>query len=106
KNRGIFGNLNFLFAQAKAPIAYILCADDYFLPGALKMTLDNWSTTDANTGILVFNNEKIRFKKAMSFFYERAPREMDPVEARLIFFLFGNFVSNLSNVSVKVDVVK
>lgn len=106
QNKGIFGNLNFLFSKAKGPIAYILCADDYFYPGALKLTLDSWRSVDANTGLLVFNNESIRFGKTMNFFYEKAPREMDPVKASLIFFLFGNFVGNISNASVKVDVVK
>lgn len=106
RNKGIFGNLNFLFGQAKAPIAYILCADDYFVPGGLKMAVDSWQTATPNTGILVFNNESVRFGKTMSFFYNRAPREMDPAKAHLIFFLFGNFVGNISNASVKVDFIK
>src|SRR5208282_2137762 len=30
RNLGIFGNLNFLFDRAIAPVSQILCQDDYF----------------------------------------------------------------------------
>ena len=106
KNRGIFGNLNFLFAEAKGPIAYILCADDYFYPGGLRMTMDCWKVANPETGILVFNNENIRYSKMMKYFYDKTPREIDPMRARLTFFLFGNFVGNLSNASVRVDALR
>jgi glycosyltransferase involved in cell wall biosynthesis len=106
-NRGIFGNLNFLFSNAKAPIAYILCADDYFLQKALDNVLQEWKRVTPKTAFIAFNSkESMDYSKLMRYSHSVLPQNPDPKFARLAFFLFGNFTGNLSNLSVKIDVLR
>lgn len=107
KNLGIFGNLNFLFSKADGPLAYILCADDYFLPNGLGSVINEWEMVTPDTAFICFNSkESLAYSKLMRYSYSVLPKKMDPVKSKLAFFLFGNFPGNLSNVSVKVEAVK
>ena len=107
KNQGIFGNLNFLFKQAKAPLAYILCADDYFLPNAIENIIQEWKLATPTTAFISFNSkEGLAYSKLMRYSYNVLPKQLDPAKSTLAFFLFGNFVGNLSNISVRTEAIK
>jgi glycosyltransferase involved in cell wall biosynthesis len=106
-NLGITGNLNFLFSKAKCPIAYTLCADDYFYPGALSITMQEWNAAPANTAFIGFNwKDVIKHSTTARYSYEVLPKKQDPAVSQLAFFLFGNLPGNLSNVTSKVDIVR
>jgi glycosyltransferase involved in cell wall biosynthesis len=60
KNMGVYKNIKFLYAQAKAPIAVGLCADDYFYPGGLKTVIDEWQKATPETAYISFNWEARR----------------------------------------------
>ena len=100
-NLGISGNLNFLFAKANAPIAYILCADDYFHPGGLTRVIEEWQTADASVAFICFRQEAER-SRVIEYGYSILPKRIFPDVAPLAFFLFGNFTGNISNVTVSV----
>ncbi|HTF19535.1 MAG TPA: glycosyltransferase family 2 protein [Chryseolinea sp.] len=103
-NRGISGNLNFLFAKATAPLAYILCADDYFRPKGLTDVMAEWDSSKPSVAFIAFNPDPCACK-IKEYGYNTLPKSIGPAESRLAFFLFGNFTGNLSNVSVKVSAV-
>lgn len=106
KNLGIDGNLNFLFSKASGDIAYTLCADDYFYPGAIRKIVNEWSLVPPNTGFIGFNwKEVIKHSINARYSYEVLPKVLGPGFAQLAFFLFGNMPGNLSNVSSKVSAV-
>ena len=100
-NHGISGNLNFLFAKANAPLAYILGADDYFHPKGLSDVMDEWGSSGPNVAFIWFNPDA-GICKLKQYGYNTLPKNISPTESRLAFFLFGNFTGNISNVSVKV----
>ena len=107
KNLGIDGNLNFLFTKANSLLAYTLCADDYFYPGALKLVLKEWETVSSDTAFIAFNwKEVVNHSTMARYSYEILPKNLDPAKSQLAFFLFGNIPGNLSNVSCKVDVIR
>jgi glycosyltransferase involved in cell wall biosynthesis len=107
KNKGIFGNLNFLFSHAKGPVAYILCADDYFLPNAISKIIEEWKAAPPSTAFIGFNSqEALDYCRLMRFSYDTLPKHLDPAKSMLAFFLFGNFPGNLSNVSVRTEAVR
>jgi GT2 family glycosyltransferase len=108
RNLGIFGNLNFLFDQAVAPISQILCQDDYFTdsrslgrlvrlwngaPARVGFIRENW--TDANS-----TNEIGRWGR------KHLPELIESCDSDLIFFAFGCIAGNLSNISVRTSLVK
>lgn len=108
KNLGIFGNLNFLFNKAKAVISQILCQDDYFITNtALNSILKCWISCDRNIGFFRFNQ---KFEKMLgkinAFEKEYLPKIVKSEDADLFFFIFGNIPGNLSNVSLKTDIVQ
>ena len=105
KNRGISGNLNFLFSQAKAPIAYILCADDYFYPKGLSYVMEEWRQAGENVAIICFSPD-VGKSKLRVYSYNVLHKNLSPSESRLAFFLFGNIIGNLSNASVRVEKVR
>ncbi|HEX6225290.1 MAG TPA: glycosyltransferase family 2 protein [Chryseolinea sp.] len=105
QNLGISGNLNFLFAKARAPLAYILCADDYFQHEGLTAVIDQWKSAEPTVSLICFNPDPYHCNVAR-LFYRILPKTISPAESKLAFFLFGNFTANLSNVSAKVDSVK
>ena len=105
KNRGISGNLNYLFSQAKAPLAYILCADDYFYANALSNVIDEWRQAAPEVAVICFSPDVGRSKLRV-FTLEVLQRNLNPSESALAFFLFGNIIGNLSNASVSVSKYK
>src|SRR5688500_602576 len=54
-NRGISGNLNFLFSKANAPLAYILCADDCFHSKGLNYVIDEWNSSIESVVFICFS---------------------------------------------------
>jgi glycosyltransferase involved in cell wall biosynthesis len=102
KNLGISGNLNFLFSKARAPIAYILCADDFFYPGALASVMQEWRTANPNVAIMCVR-QGTGGSRVVEYAYNILPKNISPANSALAFFLFGNFTGNVSNVSVRVS---
>ena len=107
-NLGIFGNLNFLFAEAQAPITQILCQDDYFaFPGAMSEIVAHWASIDDEIGFARCNAKPDQHGGSLRDFGERAmPMTIRPDEADLYFFLFGCIPGNLSNVSLRTSLVE
>jgi glycosyltransferase involved in cell wall biosynthesis len=107
-NLGIFGNLNFLFAQAQAPISQILCQDDYFtFAGAIGEIVSRWTLADDEIGFMRCNAKPEEVGGALRSFGERVmPEIIRPDEADLYFFLFGCIPGNLSNVSLRTALVE
>ncbi len=107
RNLGIFGNLNFLFRQASAPVTFILCADDYFLPGGLGRVMDTWGEMPGAVAFLRFNfGENRAGCPVRRFSAETVVGEIAPERSDLLFFTFGNLPGNLSNVSVRTERVR
>jgi glycosyltransferase involved in cell wall biosynthesis len=107
KNLGIVLNLNFLLTKASAPVAHFLCADDYFYPGAIGMILYEWESRPANTAIIGFNWKKvIEHSIQARYAYSLLPKRLDPQKSQLAFFLFGNLLGNISNVTCDVEMVR
>ena len=102
RNLGISGNLNFLFSKATAPIASILCADDYFHPGGLARVVEAWRSANARVAFICFRPESGK-SRINQYAYSVLPEKISPDLSPLAFFLFGNFTGNISNVSVKVS---
>jgi glycosyltransferase involved in cell wall biosynthesis len=102
-NLGIFGNLNFLLAQAQASIAKILCADDKLLPGALAriaayMEERPWC---AVSRCLALGN-LAQYLPGQRAEHEGAlPAHLRPAAATLAFATFGNVVGNLSKAACR-----
>lgn len=106
-NLGIFGNLNFLFENARAPLAQILCADDLFSgPSSLGVIVDYWKTAPEKIGFARFNHEGQGQCSLTSYCWRNAPPVLTPAMADLWFFLFGNLAGNLSNVTVRTALVE
>jgi glycosyltransferase involved in cell wall biosynthesis len=107
ENLGIMGNLNFIFTKAMAPISQILCADDYFTtPRALNMLMDYWTTASNAVGFVRFNHQEPSAGSTEIFQKEITPSVLNPDTAKLWFFIFGNIPGNLSNVSLRTNIVK
>ncbi|MEJ1236936.1 glycosyltransferase family 2 protein [Chryseolinea sp. T2] len=103
KNLGIDGNLNFLYTTPKSDIAYCLCADDYFNPGALRAVVEEWSKSTDDVAYIVFNwKDILQLSVKGQYIYDLLPRKVAPSLSQLAFFLFGNFPGNLSNISTRV----
>jgi glycosyltransferase involved in cell wall biosynthesis len=98
KNLGIFGNLNFLFQQARAPLTYILCQDDYFLPESLAAVVAEWARQPAEIAFIAFNRAAPRTAAEKSL-----PTVVRPEDSDFFFYLFGNIPGNLSCVSLRTD---
>ncbi len=97
-NLGIFGNLNFLLEQAKAPIAKILCADDKLLPRALS---DSYNFMVAHPDCAICGCWEVGEATTNgSNGYGGNPGDipvfLKPSAAILMFATFGNVVGNLS----------
>jgi glycosyltransferase involved in cell wall biosynthesis len=100
-NLEISGNLNFLFSKARTEIAYILCADDYFVKDGLQRVIDEWNSSRQTVSFICFKPDQGR-SKFRRYSYQALPKLIPSNHSRLAFFLFGNFTGNISNVSVKV----
>lgn len=105
-NKGIFGNLNFLFSIASAKYSQILCQDDYFTDSdSLTKVMNYWSMTDEKVGFVRFNNRSIGRCELTRYQKEILPQIVTPAYASLYFFIFGNIPGNLSNVSLRTHIV-
>ena len=107
ENLGIFGNLNFLFTKATAPISQILCQDDHFFnEKSLSTILSYWNTASPEVGFVRFNlMEEPSTYSMVTLQKEITPPVISSDQADLWFFLFGNIPGNLSNVSLKTNLV-
>jgi glycosyltransferase involved in cell wall biosynthesis len=106
-NLGIFGNLNFLFSKARAPISQILCQDDHFFnEKSLSTIISYWKTAHPEVGFVRFNlMEEPSNYSMVNLQKEITPPVISSDQADLWFFLFGNIPGNLSNVSLKTNLV-
>ncbi len=105
KNLGIYGNLNFLFSEARAEISQILCADDYFIDTmSITNVLSYWEE-EKSVGFVRFNREEKTLGRLNEFEKSKLPDIIDKNDTDLVFFLFGNIPGNLSNVSLKTSIV-
>jgi glycosyltransferase involved in cell wall biosynthesis len=108
RNLGIFGNLNFLFDRASAPVSQILCQDDYFVDSrSLDALMKLWNAAPASVGFIRENwtdgnstNEIGRWGR------KHLPELIESCDSDLIFFVFGCIAGNLSNISVRTPLVK
>ena len=107
-NQGIFGNLNLLFKEAKAEVSQILCADDYFFPNGLVELVETWRRLPEAIGSLRSSFQPMRESacRLNRYFMQLGLKSVSPKNADLMFFIFGNFPGNLSNVSVKTKLVE
>lgn len=107
KNLGIFGNLNFIFKQAKAPISQILCQDDYLIKDdGLSTILDYWRNAKPEVGFVRFNHEEATTSETVMLERKILPSVVSFGEADLWFYIFGNIPGNLSNVSLRTEIVE
>lgn len=105
-NLGIFGNLNFIFKKARAPISQILCQDDYFVgSSSLQRIIDYWRSASKEIGFACFNQDALSDKGFVGFFKKVQPRLISPVESDLWFYVFGCMPGNLSNVTLRTGLV-
>lgn len=108
KNLGIFGNLNFLFRQARHGITQILCQDDYFLDsGALRRLVEEWAELPPEVAFLRCNHDPGNANSVLSAFERKVlPERVDPRISDVYFAVFGCIPGNLSNVSVRTEAVE
>lgn len=105
KNLGIMGNVNFLFSQAQAPLSQILCADDYFLsPQSLSDLMSYWDTASPEIGMARFGFTEVQYKGIKNK-ESGIPHTLNPENALMWFFVFGNFMGNLSFLSIRTHLV-
>lgn len=103
QNQGIYGNLNILFALAEAPVAQLLCADDYMLAHGLEKIIAAWATAPTETGLIRFkapSDDRDHLRRSI----QGGP--ITPELSPLYFFLFGSLCGNLSNVSLRPQLVR
>lgn len=106
-NLNIFGNLNFLFAQASGEITQILCQDDYFIDeGALERLSEEWSALPPEVAFLRSNHMLDANSNLSRFEASVLPSIVKPEQSDLLFFIFGCIPGNLSNVSVRTKAVQ
>lgn len=106
KNLGIFGNLNFLITQATSDYIYILCADDFFLDGALNSILESWLAFPNEVAMLRFNFSQQHLHKRKSIASALLPAIISPNESDFFYYLFSNIPGNLSNISLRRGVIE
>lgn len=106
-NLGIFGNLNFLLAQAQASIAKILCADDKLLPGALARIasyMEERPWCAVSRCLAVGNKQRYQHDQRWQLEGE-LPVRIYPAASWLVFATFGNIVGNLSKAACRPQLV-
>ena len=107
-NGGIFGNLNFLCRRATAPFTQVLCQDDAFSsPQTLVQLMRCWQRVGRDVGVLRFNwGADIGRCRLRRYGMHAIPQKVDPQLSDLLFFVFGNFAGNTSNVSWRTSLFK
>ncbi|MDB5845344.1 MAG: glycosyltransferase family 2 protein [Polaromonas sp.] len=106
-NLGIMGNLNFLLAQARAPIAKLLGHDDLLLAGGLERTAQFMEERPncAVSRCWALGDEK-RYAKGGPLQWEgRLPSRLEPAAAVLAFATFGNLVGNICRAACRPNCV-
>ena len=96
-NLGIFGNLNYLLRQAKAPVAKILCQDDILLPNCLERVesfMEAHPTCAVSRCLQSGHEEWVALRKRHQLEIT-LPEFLQPKAALLAFATFGNIVGNL-----------
>ena len=106
-NLGIMGNLNFLLAQARAPIAKILGHDDMLLPGALERIAQFMEEKpDCAVSRCWARGDRLRYSKGGILQWEgRLPAVLKPAAAVLAFATFGNIVGNICRAACRPQLV-
>ncbi|HKG08480.1 MAG TPA: glycosyltransferase family 2 protein [Pedobacter sp.] len=106
-NLGIMGNVNFLFRNARSPLSQILCADDFFVkPTALGKIAAYWKNASAEIGFARFGHIGSSDKKIVNIQTQMIPSVIRKEFGDLLFFVFGNFPGNLSDVSIRTHLVR
>lgn len=107
QNFGVYYNIRFIWANARAPIALGLCADDYLYPGALTTVLNEWKKAAPDTAYISFNwkHRQMNHTRLTRYAYGVLPKKLDTLNSTLGFFLFGCFPGNFSEVCVRVGLV-
>ena len=106
-NLGIMGNLNFLLAQARAPIAKILGHDDMLLAGALERIAQFMEERpDCAVSRCWARGDRLRYSKGGILQWEgRLPTRLKPAAALLAFATFGNLVGNICRAACRPHLV-
>ena len=96
-NLGIMGNLNFLLAQAHAPIAKILGHDDTLLSGSLeRIARFMEERPDCAVSRCWAVGDEVRYSKGGQLEWEGLlPSRLEPAASVLAFATFGNMVGNI-----------
>lgn len=96
-NLGIMGNLNFLLAQAQAPIAKILGHDDTLLSGSLeRIARFMEERPDCAVSRCWALGDELRYSKGGQLAWEGLlPPKLEPAASVLAFATFGNMVGNI-----------
>jgi glycosyltransferase involved in cell wall biosynthesis len=106
-NLGIMGNVNFLFGQATSEVSQILCADDFLVkPTALGKIAAYWKNAAPELGFARFGHSGSSDKKIVNIQTQLIPSVIRKEFGELLFFIFGNFPGNLSDVSIRTHLVK
>jgi hypothetical protein len=106
KNLGIFGNLNFLFARVASPLTQILCQDDFLIGvDALQMILKTWRHLPPEIAFLR-SNYGSDVSGLFGLEQSTLPVIIPSKDSDFYFFIFGCLPGNLSNVSVRTEVIK
>lgn len=106
KNLGIFDNLNFLFAHASAPLTQILCQDDFFVSKkSLTDIVDYWKGAKPSIGFVRFNHSSEKSCGLVEYQKRVVPSVVSSADSAAWFYLFGNIPGNLSNVSLRTEIV-
>jgi len=106
-NSGIFGNLNYLLAQADAPIAKILCQDDKLLPNALTRVaafMEERPWCAVSRCLALGNQQRYQHDKRWQLEGE-LPERIYPAASWLVFATFGNIVGNLCKAACRPQLV-
>lgn len=106
-NLGIFGNLNYLLAQAKAPIAKILCQDDKLLPNALGRVaafMEERPWCAVSRCFALGNKQRYQYDRRWQLEGE-LPVRIYPAASWLVFATFGNIVGNLCKAACRPQLV-
>ena len=106
-NLGIMGNLNFLLAQACAPIAQILGHDDKLLAGSLaRITQFMEERPECAVSRCWAVGDSLRYAKGGALEWEGLlPERLEPDAAVLAFATFGNMVGNICRAACRPSLV-
>ncbi|SDD62203.1 Glycosyltransferase involved in cell wall bisynthesis [Mucilaginibacter pineti] len=107
KNQGIFGNLNFTFSKAQAPVCQILCQDDYMInDDSLDTIVNYWKNASPDIGLVRFNHT-YNLKYSLTAYQQKViPAVIESKNSDVLFYAFGNILGNLSNVAVRTSIVE